>query len=307
MTAQHTLEGKAAEPRNVLVTGVTGQQGGATARLLLERGHKVRGLTRKPEGPAANALRQLGAEIVEADLARPDRLTAVFSGVDAAFVVATPFEAGPEAETSQAVNAMDAAQAAGVRHVVYSSVSDANQRTGIPHFESKARAEEHLGGLAVDHTIVAPVFFMDNLASPWMAAGLAKGVLAMGLPADRRLQGVAVRDIARFTTLVLERPKEFNRQRINIAGDELPPAAMAELIGTAAGRTITFQQVPLDQVRRQSEDSARMFEWFDRVGYSADVASLKKRYPQVAWLGFRDWVAAQPWERILSAPPPAWG
>ncbi len=300
MPVNRTLNGKAPEPKQVFVTGITGKQGGAIARLLLERGHGVQGLTRKPDGPAAQELRRLGAVIRAGDLEEPESLRKAAEGADAALVVATPFERGPEAETKDATNAMDAALAASVPHIVYSSVSDADRKTGIPHFDSKAKAEHHLERLGVDHTIVAPVFFMDNFTSPYMAPGLAKGVLAMALPGTRQLQGVAVRDLARFATLALEHPKEFRGKRVNIAGDDLPPNDIAAAIGAAAGRKIGFQQVPLEQVRQQSEDSAKMFEWFDRVGYGADIPALRREYPEVGWLGYRDWAAQQAWATILA-------
>ncbi len=296
-------KGKAAEPKRVLVTGITGKQGGATARALLERGHRVKGLTRKPEGPLAAELRRLGAEIATGDLEDRESVRRAAEGVQAIFVVSTMAEKGTEAETRQAINAMEGARSAGVPHLVYSSVSDADRQTGIPHFNSKAKAEEHLRGLGTPYTIVAPVFFMDNLTAPYMAPGLANGVLAMALPGSRKLQGISVRDIGRFSALAIERPDRFRGKRVNIAGDELSPTAIAEVVAAASGRKIGFQQLPLEQVRKMSADSATMFEWFDRVGYSADIAALRQEYPEVGWLAYGDWARQQEWPKILAASP----
>lgn len=305
MAMSEGLGGKAAEPKQFLVAGVTGRQGGNLARLLVKRGHRVRGLTRKPDAPAAAALKPLGIEVHAGDLEDRRSVELAARGCDAAYIVATPFEKGTEYETRTATTAMDAARAAGVPYIVYSSVSDADRHTGIPHFDSKALAERHLEGLGVDYAIVAPVFFMDNLTMPWMAAGLTNGILAMGLPENRKLQGVSVKDIAGFSALVLEKRDLFRGKRVNIAGDELTPSEMASQLSEVIGKRIAFQEVPLDQVRKQSEDSAKMFEWFIRVGYSADVPKLRKDYPQVGWQTFRDWSRAQDWRRILSSPPPS--
>jgi uncharacterized protein YbjT (DUF2867 family) len=79
---------------SVLVTGATGNQGGAVARLLLSRGHRVRGLTRKPESAAARKLKALGAEIATGDMEDRGSLAYAASGMDAFFCVSTPFDSG---------------------------------------------------------------------------------------------------------------------------------------------------------------------------------------------------------------------
>jgi len=292
---------KASESRYVLVTGATGKQGGSLALLLSRRGHRVRGLTRRPDGPAAAALRQAGIEVLAGDMEDPQSVERAAQGCDVAYVLATPFEKGPEFETRMATTAMDSARAAGVPYIVYSSVSDADRNTGIPHFESKAIAERHLQRIGVDYAIVAPVFFMENLTTPMTTGGLAKGVLAMGLPESRKLQGVALRDIAAFTALAVEQRNAFRGKRINIAGDDLAPTEMARQLSEAMGRKVTYQQIPLDQLRRQNEDVARMFEWFERVGYSADIPKLRQDYPSIGWQTFGAWVRTQDWKSILSS------
>jgi uncharacterized protein YbjT (DUF2867 family) len=88
---------------SVLVTGATGNQGGTLARLLLSRGHRVRGLTRKPESPTAKKLKALGAEIATGDMEHRGSVAHAASGMDAVFCVSTPFDAGgPETEARQA-------------------------------------------------------------------------------------------------------------------------------------------------------------------------------------------------------------
>lgn len=74
----------------VAVTGITGKQGGAVARKLLELGHRVRGLTRNASSPSAIKLAQSGIEMVSADMEDVDSLKAAFAGADSVFVVTTP-------------------------------------------------------------------------------------------------------------------------------------------------------------------------------------------------------------------------
>jgi uncharacterized protein YbjT (DUF2867 family) len=120
---------------SVLVTGATGQQGGALARLLLKKSHRVRAFTRKPDSPAAQGLRRLGAELAVGSLEDRASIERTARGVDVLFAMSTPYEAGTDAETQQGLTVADAAKAAGVRHLVFTSVASADRNTGITHFQ----------------------------------------------------------------------------------------------------------------------------------------------------------------------------
>jgi uncharacterized protein YbjT (DUF2867 family) len=128
-----------------------------------------------------------------------------------------------------------------------------------------------------------------------MAAGIAQGSIAIAVPATRRLQQIAVEDIAQFTALVIERRESFLGKRIDIASDELTLATAAAAISDVLGRQIKYTALPIDAVRQQNEDLARMYEWFDRVGYDADVVGLRSLYPEVNWHRFSDWAREQRW------------
>jgi len=281
----------------VLVTGATGKQGGHLVGELLAGGHSVRALTRKPESPAAAALAARGVTMVTGDFKDQGSLERAARGVETVFAMATPLESGVEAETREGINIVRAASAAGASHLVYSSVAGADRATGIPHFDSKFEVEKEIRRSAVPFTIVAPVFFMEGFLADWMAAGIARGSIAMALPATRRLQQIAVADIAQFTALVIERRERFLGKRIDIASDELTGATAAAVISEVSGRHVEYTALPIDAVRKQSEDAARMFEWFDRVGFDADVVGLRSLYPEVDWHRFTTWAREQDWPR----------
>ena len=283
---------------NVLVTGATGKQGGHLVRELLARGHSIRALTRKPESAGAAALAARGVTIVTGDFEDQGSLERAARGVDTVFAMSTPFESGATTETREGINVVRAASAVGVSHLVYASVAGADRATGIPHFDSKFEVEQAIRRSGVPFTIVAPVFFMENFLADWMAAGIAKGSIAMALPATRRLQQIAVADIAQFNALVIERRGSFLGQRIDIASDEVTSATVAAAISAASGRRIEYAALPIDAVRQQNEDLARMFEWFDRVGYDADVVGLRWLYPEVDWHRFSNWAREQDWSAI---------
>ncbi len=281
---------------SVLVTGATGKQGGALARLLLKKGHRVRAFTRKPDSPAAQELKRLGAELATGNLEDRTAIERAAQGVDSIFAMSTPFESGVEVETSQGITVADAAKAAGVKHLVYTSVASANRNTRIPHFDSKYKVEQQIQALGIPHTILAPVFFMENLISPWWLPGLQQGKLSMALPGSRTLQQIALDDIAGFAALVLERREPFLGKRVDIASDELTGNQVVDILSRITGRKIEYVEIPLAQVRAWSEDFAIMFEWFDRVGYKTNIASLQRDYPEVGWHTFEEWAKAQPWD-----------
>ena len=169
--------------RLVLVTGATGRQGGATARHLLARGFRVRAVTRDPDKPAARALAERGAEVVRGDLDDPASLESAIRGADGVFSVQNFWETGFEREVKQGIALADLAQAAGTRHFVYASVGSAHRKTGLPHFESKWQIEEHIRAIGLPHTVLRPVWFMENWAG--YRDTIIDGALPLPLTPDR--------------------------------------------------------------------------------------------------------------------------
>ena len=288
-----------AQSKLVLVTGATGKQGGACVEALLTRGHQVRALTRNSASPAANRLRERGVEITVGDFSDRDSLMRAARGADAVYAMSTPYEQGAERETVQGITLTDAARAARVGHFVYSSVASANRETGIGHFDGKYTVEKHLQASGVPYTIVAPVFFMENLLQPWTLPSLRQGKLTMALPASRPLQQITVADIGAFVAAVIERNDTVFGRRLDIAGDELTGAQAAAILSKVTGREIHYEGFPSDALRAQNEDMARMFHWFDTTGYAADIKSLRRDFAEVTWHTFEEWACKQDWS-VLS-------
>ncbi|MEU6168725.1 NmrA/HSCARG family protein [Streptomyces tanashiensis] len=287
----------------VAVTGATGAQGGATARSLLTAGHRVRALTRRPDSPAADALRALGAEVRCADFDDRSSLDSALAGADSLFAV-TAFEAGIEAEVRQGRTLVDAAADARLGHVVLTSVAHADRDTGVPHYESKRLVEDHLRASGTPWTVIGPAAFMDNYTGGWTAEGLRGGTFAWPMPADRPLALISSRDIGAFAALALGRREDFTGRRVDIASDELTPGEMTAALAAAMGRPVVYQEVPLDYVRTRSTDLAAMFSYFTTTGLDVDVAGLRREFPEVGWHGFADWARTRDWASIL-APEPA--
>jgi uncharacterized protein YbjT (DUF2867 family) len=290
-------------PLTVLVTGATGKQGGALARLLLKRGHRVLAFVRSPDSPAARELAERHAELVTGDFDDPESLEHAMQGVDAVFAMATPFKGGGlEGEVRHGRHLIDAAKIARVRHFVYSSVAGADQNTGIPHFETKHVVEEHLRRSGLPYTIVAPVFFMENFLDASFAQRLHEGVLALPLPPHQGLQMVPMADLAAFCARIMEWPEELYGKRFEVASDEVTGEQAAALVAYVSGHKLHYEEVPLEAVRAANEDMGRMFEWLRRVGYHANISLLRRDFPEVGWHTFEDWARVQDWDALLGSP-----
>jgi uncharacterized protein YbjT (DUF2867 family) len=279
----------------VVITESTGKQGGAVARGLLERGHKVRAVTRDTNSSQAKSLASAGATLVAASLEDTAALTQALEGATSLFAVTTP-SGGTDAETRQGVAAADAAKAAGV-HLVFTSVGSANRQTGIPHFDSKYEVEKHIAKVGVGATILAPVAFMENLY--FIKEQLAKGIYAAPLPTARALAQVAVADIGAVAVRVLEDAGRFTGKRFDLASDELTGNEAMAILARVTGRLLSYYQVPLDVIRqRMGEDAVKMYEWFDRVGFAVDRAALRREFPDVTFHDFESWTKTQNWSGL---------
>src|SRR5258705_62895 len=218
---------------NVVVTGGTGKQGGAVVKSLLERGHEVRAVTRSTDSAKAKELANVGVTLVRASLEDTAALTTALEGATSFFAMTTPCEGGTQAETRQGVSAADASKAAGV-HLVFTSVGSANRQTGVPHFDSKYKVEEHIARIGVRATVLAPVYFMENLY--FGKEQLAKSIYAAALPPTRGLAQVAVADIGAIAVRLLEDPGRFAGKRFDLASDDPTGNDVVAILARVTGR-----------------------------------------------------------------------
>lgn len=266
-----------ANDRIVLVTGATGKQGGATLRHLAgQRGFALRAMTRKPDGEAARALAARGVQVVEGDLDDAASLERALAGAWGVFAVQNTWEAGVAREEEQGKRIAEVARRVGVQHYVYTSVGSAHLRTGIPHFDNKARIEETIRALQFpSHVILRPVFFMENLVSPWFLQG---DKLVTAMRPTTKLQMIASDDVGRFAAKAFVEAERWRGTETDLAGDSATMVEAAEAVGEMVGRKLSFEPIPIEAVRKNSDDFAKMLEWFERGGYSADIPAVERAW-----------------------------
>ncbi|NJP88263.1 NmrA/HSCARG family protein [Nonomuraea sp. FMUSA5-5] len=250
----------------VLVTGATGQQGGATARALLAAGVPVRALVRDPGTGRAKAIEALGAELVTGDLDDRDSVTRAAQGARAVFSVQMPpfrdgaFDFG--GELTQAVNLVEGARAAGVPQFVHTSVSGAGQHTEAPGWAegrwaamepvqaAKAGAQDRVREAGFEHwTIIKPGFFMENFL-PSVAYLFPRGVeggLVTVLRPGTHLSLVAVDDIGTTAAAAFADPERFHQVELELAGDYLPMTEIAAVLSRALGVEVSAPDLTMEE------------------------------------------------------------
>jgi len=268
----------------IAVAGATGSQGGGLVRAILgDRNGEfsARALTRNINSEKAQALAKLGAELVAADVDDVESLKRAFDGAYGAFCVTFFWEHfSPERETAQARNLAKAAEAAGLQHVVWSTLEDARiwiplsdtrmptlqGKYKVPHLDSKAEADDDFKRLGA--TLLLTSFYWDNLIIFGMGPKRdADGKLAFTLPmADAKMPSIAAEDIGKCTYGLFQRGAEFRAKTVGIAGEHLTGAEMAAALSEAIGEEVRYNYVPPEVYRTfgfpGAEDLGNMFQFF---------------------------------------------
>ena len=269
----------------IAVIGATGAQGGGLVRAALadpQGRFAVRAITRKPGEAKAAALRELGAEVVAADLDDAASVEKAFAGAQCAYCVTNFWEHfSPERELEQAGNQAQAARKAGRRHVIWSTLEDTRLRVPlsdgrmptlkgkykVPHFDAKGSADALFRQAGVPTTFLLTSFYWENLISFGMGPRVGEdGKLAFILPmGDRKLPGIAVEDIGKCAYGIFTRGADLVGKTVGIAGEHLTGAAMSASLSSALGREIAYHYVPPEIYRTfgfpGADDLANMFQY----------------------------------------------
>ncbi|HXD74212.1 MAG TPA: NmrA/HSCARG family protein [Vicinamibacterales bacterium] len=250
--------------RIIAVVGAAGSQGGSVARAILaddDRAFSLRALTRRPQSERAQALARLGAEVVYADVDDLESLKAAFAGAYGAYCM-TDFWGGsgdPERERMQGETMAEAAKAAALEHVIWSTLEDTRRfiplsdtrmptllgKYKVPHFDGKGEADAAFVRSGVPTTFYLTSFYWDNLLN-FPGMGLRKdagGELLLAMPlGDKRLPGIAVEDIG-GCALGIFKDEHAKDVTIGVAGEHLTGAQMADGLARAIGRPVRYVDV----------------------------------------------------------------
>ncbi len=284
--------------KTVLITGATGQQGGAVIRHMLAKGWHLRALTRNSRSEMALNLARQGVELAQGDLEDLASLEHAAHGVYGIYSVQNFWTVGAKREVQQGKSLADVAKKAGVAHFVYSSVGGAERNSGIGHWATKWEIEQYIRKLGIPATMIRPAAFMENYYIEQTEIGILQGKFTDAVRADKPYQTIAVDDIGAFVALAFDRPKELIEQALEIAGSELTNPQAAEVFSRVLGKPVEFQELPMPVVQSVlGEEYYQMYRWFNEVGFRANIAELRRRYPEVQLQTLEEWLRSEGWHK----------
>ncbi|XVV07644.1 NmrA/HSCARG family protein [Actinosynnema sp. CA-248983] len=277
----------------VVVTGATGRQGGAVARYLLGEGRRVRALTRDPTKPAARRLADLGAEVVQGDMADADSLRPVFRGAHGVFSVQNFMTAGLDGEVHQGRAVGDVAAEMGVAHVVYGSAGTGQPGTGVGSWESKLRVQAHLEALGLPLTVLRPMAFMELMTDKAFYPPVSTWHVMPKLMGDERpVQWLSVLDLGAVAARVFAEPERFVGADLALASDVRTLAECRALWAETFGRRPRGFPMPVWLFEKfVDEDLTTMWRWLREHPTDVDLARTYEIVPGARTV--RQWLAEQ--------------
>ncbi len=274
-----------ANKKVIAVLGATGAQGGGLIRAILndKSGEfTVRALTRDVNSDKAKALKDLGAELVAADIDNYESIKSAFSGAYGAYAVTFFWEHfSPEKEASQAKSIARAAKETGLKHIIWSTLEDTRNwvplddnrmptlgdKYKVPHFDSKGESNKFFTEQGVPVTFLLTSFYWDNFI--YFGMGPKKGPdgkLALTIPmGDKKLPGIAAEDIGKCAYGIFKKGNEFIGKTVGISGGHLTGIQMADTFTKELGQEVVYNSVPFDMYRSfgfpGAEDLGNMFQF----------------------------------------------
>ena len=300
----------------ITVFGATGAQGGGVVRAILADKNSEftpRAVTRDINSDKAKELAALGAEVVQADLAHPESVKKAMEGAYGAYCV-TFFWAhfSPEQEAAEAKAMADAAKAAGVKHVIWSTLEDTRklvplhddrmptlmEKYKVPHFDAKGESDQVFRDSGVPTTYLLTTFYWDNMIYFGMGPKRGEdGELAITFPmGDAKLSGIGAEDIGKCAYGIFKKGSSLIGKAIGIAGEHISCADMAAELSKVYGEKVKYNMVPPAVFRSfgfpGAEDLGNMFQYYQEFAAEfaelRDVEYAKELNPELQ--NFKEWL-----------------
>ena len=300
----------------IAVIGATGSQGNGLVRAILndpEGRFKVRAITRNASSDKAKELKELGAEVVEADINEKDSVIKAFKGAYGAYCVTFFWEHfSPEKEMQQAKNMAEAGKEVGLKHVIWSTLEDTRkwipldddrmptlmEKYKVPHFDAKGEADEYFTDSKIPYTLLFTSFYWDNFINFGMGPQKGEdGELAITFPMDKKeLPGIAAEDIGKCAYGIFKAGDTYKNKIVAIAGEHLTGNEMAQIFSDVYGKKVKYNAVKPEVYRNfdfpGADDLGNMFQFnaeFEEYFCTIrNIDATKKLNPEL--LNFRKWL-----------------
>jgi uncharacterized protein YbjT (DUF2867 family) len=274
----------------VAVVGATGRQGGAVARHLLTDGWRVRGLTRRPNSRPARALGALGADVVQVELSDRRSLDQALEGAYGVFNVQNPMINGVDAEVEHGKKVADAAEEAGVRHVVYGSAGIGVRGTGVGSWESKLVIQAHMEEAGLPLTVLRPMAFMELMTDKSFYPAVSTWHLMPKLMGDDRpVPWICLDDFGAIVARVFADPDRFVGEDIKVASEVDSVAECRTIWREVVGRDPRRFPMPVWAFERfVGTDLTTMWRWLRTGRFEFDPSGTHEILPTASTV--RQWL-----------------
>ena len=274
--------------QKIFVTGATGNQGGATVKNLLSKGFYVKALVRNPAAAKFSSHENL--EIVKGDLDDLNSYRHYLHECDGVFCNLV-FMYGVDKEVKQGFELMNASKENNVKYFVYASVIGSDLNTGIPHWESKNKIENHIKASGISYTILRPSSLFENMLIPQVKNRILKGKLVLPTYKTTVQQFISSDDVGKIATTVFSNPNKYKGLTINLATEQMNGEQLATTFSKVMGREIKFQQLPMFLTRLvMGRDLTKMFRWINNNDscFVKDMQAFKNEFPGM--LSLEEWI-----------------
>ena len=199
----------------ILVTGATGNQGGAVIKELQKYNVEIHALTRNPHSKPAKRLIRNNIKLVKADLGKIDSLFAIPDTYDFVFFI-TDFWAGKEQEINFGKNLITAMQKNSCVHFIFSSTPSSVEENVFSFSDSKFQIERILKQSKMTYSIIRPGLFMELFKNIKFAPPVILGMMLKSIHHDRKLPFVSLEDIGKVVSKIILDKKKYINSDFNV-------------------------------------------------------------------------------------------
>jgi uncharacterized protein YbjT (DUF2867 family) len=241
----------------ITVFGATGNQGGSVIKALLQdpaitKEYTIRGVTRDTSKPSSQALAAKGVEMVAADMSSAEAVKPAVKDAHTVFLVTNYWEkASPEAEIAQVKAVTDASKAAGVKHIVHSTLihvtkATEGRLTHVLHFDAKADGTDYIRQSGVPVTAFLPGYFLSNYFSSFRKQEDGSYAVMMPLPADEKIVPAfdASNDTGKYVKAAIKTFNGESGRKFYGAGEYLSLQQIVDDWSEVTGEKATYKQIP---------------------------------------------------------------
>tara|TARA_R110001592_G_scaffold10151_11_gene52965 strand:+ start:4380 stop:5252 length:873 start_codon:yes stop_codon:yes gene_type:complete len=275
--------------KHIFITGITGNQGSAVAKHLLEQNNSIIGLTRNANSEKAKQWKAKGITVIEGNINNPESFESYLDQAVAVYLVQSLQR--KDQEILQGKRFIDAIKSENETHLVYASVLGADLETSVPHFESKFELENYIKSKNLNYSILRPASFYENHLFPRVANDIKKGKYISPLNKMCNQQMIGVDDIGKIAATIFSNKEKYNHKTISIATDEWQIGKIPQVFSEAMNKPVSYKKLPGFITRlAMGKDLSKMFKYMNQNDFSV-VNNIHEVRAEFNINGdFRSWV-----------------